>query len=102
MLQLTAAASQYLANARRTAGVPEHYGLRIASQPAATGELGLTVEFAEFPAADDEVSEHEGTRLFVARDVLDALGPTHAAISVARTGQGSSLVLIDNPGNGSH
>jgi Fe-S cluster assembly iron-binding protein IscA len=101
MLTLTRDAVRYLAEAKRTAGVPESYGLRVAAAPGTHGELQLTVEFAEFPFADDAVSEHDGTRLFVSRDVLDALGPAHAAISVARTEAGSSLVLIDHSGNGS-
>jgi Fe-S cluster assembly iron-binding protein IscA len=59
--------------------------------------LGLT--FAEAPAEDDEVTEQEGTLIFIAPEVVEPLAS--AALDVQDTPDGAQLVLTTaEPGLG--
>src|SRR2546423_14416536 len=73
MLQLTHDAATELADARRAQGLPDTCGIRVFGEPQAGDELAIGLTFAEVPAEDDEVTEREGTRLFVAPEVAAPL-----------------------------
>lgn len=92
MVQLTRAAAAEVAQSRESAGLPESYGLRFFGEPQQGGGLTLGLTFAEVPAEDDQVSEQEGTRLFVAPEVAEPLAS--AALDVQHTPEGAKLVLI--------
>ena len=91
MLQLTAAAAEQVADARRAQGLPDEVGVRVFGQPEPDGGLSVGLTFAEVPAEDDQVVERDGTRLFVAPEVAAPLAS--AAIDVMETADGTKLVL---------
>jgi Fe-S cluster assembly iron-binding protein IscA len=98
MLQLTHAAASHIAEARRMQGLPESFGVRVSAQPNATGEVGLALAFVEFPADGDAVCEQDGTKMYVAPEVSDAL--SNAALNVTETPEGTALVLTEHPSDG--
>lgn len=98
MLQLTHAAAAQIDEARRVQGLPETVGLRVFGEPQPEGEMGLGLTFAEVPAEDDQVTEQEGTRIFVAPEVAGPLAS--AALDVAETPQGTKLVLTEQEPGG--
>jgi Fe-S cluster assembly iron-binding protein IscA len=99
MVQLTQAAAAQVAQTRKSAGVPETYGLRFFGEPQAGGGITLGLTFAEVPAEDDQVTEQQGTRLFVAPEVIEPLAS--AALDVEDTPEGAKLVITrQEPGLG--
>ena len=93
MLQLTHAAANQIAEARQAQGLPETAGLRLFGEPRPGGELALGLTFAEVPAEGDEVTEQEGTRMFIAPEVAEPLAS--AALDVQETADGAKLILKD-------
>ena len=93
MLQLTHAAANQIAEARQAQGLPETAGLRVFGEPRPGGELALGLTFAEVPAEGDEVTEQEGTRMFIAPEVAEPLAS--AALDVQETADGAKLILKD-------
>jgi Fe-S cluster assembly iron-binding protein IscA len=91
MLLLTHDAAAEIAEARRAQGVPENFGIRIFGEPQSEGGMEVGLTFAQVPAEDDEVTEQEGTRVFVAPEVAGPLSA--AALDVAQTPEGAKLVL---------
>ena len=91
MLQVTSAAATQLAQARESQGIPDTFGVRVFGEPQPNGGISLGLAFAELPAEDDEVSEQEGTRIFVAPEVIEPLAA--AALDVEETPEGAKLVL---------
>jgi Fe-S cluster assembly iron-binding protein IscA len=98
MLQLTHAAASHIAEERRQKGLPDSFGVRVSAHSNDHGEVGLALAFAEFPADGDDVTEQDGTRMFVAPEVSDALA--NAALTVTDTPDGTALVLTERPSNG--
>ena len=97
MLKLTNAAASQVAEARQAQGLPETAGLRVFGEPQPGGGMTVGLTFAEVPAADDEVTEQEGTRVFVAPEVVGPL--SSAALDVKDTPEGVQLVLTEqDPG----
>jgi Fe-S cluster assembly iron-binding protein IscA len=100
VLQLTHAAAVELAGTRRAQGLPDTAGIRVFGQPTPQGELTLGVAFVEVPAEDDQITERDGTRLFVAPEVADPLAG--AALDVQQTPEGTKLIITEQePGTGS-
>jgi Fe-S cluster assembly iron-binding protein IscA len=93
MLRLTHAAATEVAQARQARGLPESFGLRIFGEPQPGGAIDLGLAFAEVPAEDDQVTEQEGTRLFLAPEVVEPLAT--AALDVQDTPDGTTLVLTE-------
>src|SRR5438552_15343756 len=91
MFQLTHAAATQLAEARNAQGYPETFGLRVYGEPRSGGGMAVGITFAELPAAGDEVTEQEGTRMFIAPEVAGSLAST--ALDVEETPDGAKLVL---------
>ena len=99
MLLLTRAAATEVAQARESQGLPDTYGLRVFAEPQPDGGISLGLTFAEVPAEDDQVTEQEGTRIFLASEVVEPLA--FAALDVAETPEGTKLVLTEQePGLG--
>ena len=99
MLQLTRAAAAQVAQTRESQGLPETFGLRFFGEPQPGGGISLGLTFAEVPAEDDEISEQEGTLLFLAPEVVEPLAT--AALDVEQTPEGAKLVLTtQEPGLG--
>ena len=93
MLQLTSAAATQIAQARESQGLPDTFGLRVFGEQQPGGGLSLNLAFAELPAEDDHVSEQEGTRIFVAPEVVEPLAT--AALDVEETPEGAQLILTE-------
>jgi Fe-S cluster assembly iron-binding protein IscA len=91
MLQLTSAAAIQVAHARDARGLAETVGLRVFSERRTGGGASLNLIFAEVPAEDDLVTEHEGTRIFIASDVFDRLAK--ATLDAQETADGVKLIL---------
>lgn len=91
MFQLTHAAALEVADVRRAQGVPETAGLRVFEQPNSNGERSFGLAFSESPFKDDEISEQEGTRVFLAPEV--AIPLAESALDVESTPDGPKLVL---------
>ena len=91
MLQLTHAAATELGSTMRAQGLPDTAGVRVFGERQPSGEMTLGVTFAEVPAESDQVTEREGTRLFVAPEVADSLST--AALDVRQTDEGGQLVI---------
>ncbi|MGH9264863.1 MAG: hypothetical protein ACRD1D_09235 [Acidimicrobiales bacterium] len=99
MLQLTHAAATQVAQARQSQGLPETFGLRIYGEQQAGGGLTLGLAFAELPSEDDQITEQQGTKLFIASEVVEPL--SSAALDVQDTPDGATLVLTEQqPGLG--
>ena len=93
MLQLTSAAASQLAQARESQGLPDTFGLRVFAEPEPGGGVSLGLAFAEVPAEDDQVSEQEGTRIFIASEVVEPLAT--ATLDVEETPEGAQLILTE-------
>lgn len=92
MLQLTSAAAAQIAEARESRGLPDSFGLRLFGESQPEGGISLGLTFAEVPGEDDLVTEQEGTRMFVAPEVVEPLAT--AALDAEETPDGMKLVLI--------
>lgn len=84
MLHVTSTAAMALADARAEKGLPEHFGVRISSA-GSNGHTAYQLGFVEEPLADDDVTETDGTRVFVAAEVVEPLDG--AVLDVAETGR---------------
>jgi Fe-S cluster assembly iron-binding protein IscA len=75
MLQVTRSAASILAGARAQEGLPDHFGVRIFAGAAATPDMKSAYQFGfvEEPGTSDQVTEAEGTPVFVAPEVADSL-----------------------------
>jgi Fe-S cluster assembly iron-binding protein IscA len=75
MLQVTRSAASTLAGARAQEGLPDHFGVRIFAGATATPDMKSAYQFGfvEAPETSDQVTEAEGTRVFVAPEVADSL-----------------------------
>lgn len=91
MLQLSQSAATALAEAREEQDLPEDTGVRVSAESASEGEVALSLSFSDEPAEGDQVSEQEGTRLFVAPEVAGSLA--ESVIDIEETNQGSQLVV---------
>lgn len=93
MLQVTQAAARALAETRQEQGLPDTYGVRVFGQPRSEGQMAVGLSFAEAPAADDQVTEEGGTRVFVASEVAEPLDSS--ALDIEPTADGMKLILTE-------
>lgn len=96
MLHCTQAAASTIRSLREQQGVPESYGLRVFPAQAPTGEIGLSIGFAEGPQHGDHVNEDHGQRLFVAAEVAHELSDfaLDAVTEPSADGQAVGLRLV--------
>ena len=93
MLEITHGAAELLTEIRRGQEVPENYGLRVFPESTAPGEVTIGLGFTDVPAEGDEVTEQDGMRVFVARELAAPL--QDAAIDV--TGDNGATRLVFRP-----
>ena len=91
MLQVTDSAANVLREAREAQDLPDTFGVRVSAQPSPTGEMAVSLAFAEGPQEDDEVTGHQGTQVFVAPEVVEPL--SEAVIDVEDTADGPQLAI---------
>ncbi|MGH9035150.1 MAG: Fe-S cluster assembly protein HesB [Acidimicrobiia bacterium] len=82
---MTTTAATTLAAARAENGLPEHFGVRISAASANSSQAAFQFGFVEEPLAGDQVTETEGTRVFVAEEVAAPLDD--AVLDVEDTGR---------------
>jgi Fe-S cluster assembly iron-binding protein IscA len=73
MLRLTNDASAAVADMRTERGLSEEYGLRLYTATSDDGQRAIRLEFVETPRKGDEVADADNARVFVARELADAL-----------------------------
>ena len=95
MLQVTSAAMSTFEQARGAQDLPEDVGVRIFAQRDDQGEIGIALAFAEQPQDGDQVTETDGTSVFVAPELADPL--SDSVLDVEETDEGAAIVLTDQP-----
>jgi Fe-S cluster assembly iron-binding protein IscA len=73
MLQVTSEATELLDAAKQAEGVPDTFGVRVYGAPTEGGEVQVRIGFTDQPQEGDSVTEQQGTRLFVAPEIVDSL-----------------------------
>lgn len=96
MVQVTEAAAALLGGAIRDRQLPPSGGVRVSGTTRDDGRLELGLDLADGPADTDQVSEHAGTRLFVASEVAEQLA--HATIDIQHT-DGRTRLTISRHGD---
>lgn len=76
MLQLTSRAAATPADTRSRSGLPENFGVRIFSSATPDTTSPFQFDFVPGPEEGDQVSETEGTRVFVAAEAAERLADT--------------------------
>ncbi len=84
MLQVTSNAANVLAEARTAQELPDEYGVRVFAHADESGQASLALAFAEEPTEGDQVTEQDGTAIYVAPEVAEPLA-------------GSTLDVTDGP-----
>lgn len=93
MLQVTSAAMTSFQQARVAQELPESVGVRIFAQRDDEGEIAIALGFAEEPQQGDEVTETDGTAVFVAPELSGPL--SDSVIDVEDGDQGTQIVLTN-------
>lgn len=95
LLQVTSDAMTTFDQARGAQELPESVGVRIFAQRDEQGEVGIALAFAEQPQDGDEVTETDGTPVFVAPELAEPLADS--VLDVQETDQGTELVITNQP-----
>lgn len=93
MLQVTSAAMSTFEQARGAQELPDDVGVRIFAQRDEQGEVGIALSFAEAPQEGDQVTETDGTPVFVAPELADPL--SDSVLDVEEGGEGAQVVLTN-------
>ena len=91
MLEITHGAAALLSELRRGQEIPEDYGLRVFPETNTPGEVTIGLGFTDQPAANDQVTEADGLKVFVAQELAAPL--EDAAIDVAEDDGASRLIF---------
>lgn len=91
MLQVTSAAMTTFDQAKGAQDLPDSLGVRIFAQRDEQGEVGIALAFTEEPQDGDQVTETDGTAVFVAPELAEPLADS--VLDVQQTEQGTELVL---------
>lgn len=91
MLKVSESAGAMLRQARSAQELPESFGVRVFGEPGEGGQLEVSLAFAEEPEAGDEVTEQEGTPVYVAPEVAAPLADSK--LDLEQTPEGEGLVL---------
>jgi iron-sulfur cluster assembly protein len=88
VLAITDTAAEAIRGIVAAPELPDSAGLRIATQPGASGAAALEVSVAETPADTDQVVSESGARVFVEADAVPLLDDKllDAQIEGARVG----------------
>ncbi len=97
LLQVTESAVNALEEARAAQEVPDTFGVRVFAQADESGEAALALAFAEEPVEGDQVSEQEGTEIYIAPELADPLAGS--MLDVEDTPEGPQLALVPQDGD---
>jgi Fe-S cluster assembly iron-binding protein IscA len=92
VLQVTESAVSALNEARETQEVPASFGVRVFAQADENGDPALALAFAEEPVEGDEVTEQNGTEIYVAPELVEPLAGS--MLAVEDTPEGAQLALV--------
>ncbi len=92
MLQVTSDAANVLAEARTAQELPEEYGVRVFAQADESGQAALALAFAEEPVEGDQVTEQDGTEIYVAPELAEPLA--ESTLDVTDGPNGPELTLV--------
>ena len=95
MLQVTSAAMSTFEQARGAQDLPDSVGVRIFAQRDEQGEIGIALAFTEQPEDGDQVTETDGTAVFVAPELAEPL--SDSLLDVEDSDEGTHIVLTDQP-----
>ncbi len=91
-MQVTSDAANVLAEARQAQELPEEYGVRVFAHADDTGQASLALAFADQPAEGDQVTEQEGTEVYVAPELAESL--SESTLDVTDGPNGPELTLV--------
>src|SRR5919106_2149872 len=91
MLDISSTAVEVIKELRRAEGVPESHGIRLDGLPSPDGAVQVRIAFQENPAPEDEIGETQGTKIFVAQNLVAPLA--NARIDAEMEGQAAQLIL---------
>ena len=92
MLQVTSDAANVLAEAREAQELPEDYGVRVFAHADESGQASLALAFAEQPSEGDQVTEQDGTEVYVAPELAEPLADS--TLDVTDGPDGPELTLV--------
>lgn len=92
MLQATDSAVSVLRDARAAQELPDSYGVRVFAQADENGQAALALAFAEEPVEGDQVTEKDGTEIYVAPELAEPLA--ESLLDVEDTAEGPQLALV--------
>lgn len=94
MLQVTNSAMATFEQARDAQDeVPDDAGVRIFAQRDDQGEIGIALAFAQEPESDDQVTEANGTSVYIAPELAEPLADS--VLDVRDEGEGQELVITN-------
>lgn len=92
MLQVSTSAVSVLEEARSAQELPESFGVRVFAQADETGQPALALAFSEEPLEGDQVTEQDGTAIYVAPELAEPLAGS--VLDVEETHEGPQLTLV--------
>lgn len=92
LLQVSPSAATALEEARAAQEVPDTFGVRVFAQADESGEAALALAFSEEPIEGDQVTEQEGTQIYVAPELAEPLAGS--VLDVEDTPEGPQLTLV--------
>jgi len=92
LLQVSPSAATALEEARAAQEVPDTFGVRVFAQADESGEAALALAFSEEPIEGDQVTEQEGTQIYVAPELAEPLA--ESVLDVEDTPEGPQLTLV--------
>ena len=95
VLQVTSAAMSAFEQAKGSQDLPEDVGIRIFAQRDEQGEIALALAFTEAPQDGDQVTETDGTAVYVAPELAEPL--SDSVLDVQDSEEGAEIVLTDQP-----
>jgi Fe-S cluster assembly iron-binding protein IscA len=96
VLQVTSTAVSVLTEARQAQQLPEEYGVRVFAHADESGQAALALAFAEQPAEDDQVTEQDGTEIYVAPELAEPLAGSTLDVTDGPNGPELTLVPQDD------
>ncbi len=96
MLQVSDAAAAALEQARTAQDLPETFGVRVFGETSPSGEVEVSLAFADEPQEGDAVTEQAGTSVYIAPEIAEPLAD--AEIDIEQTPDGPGLVIKPQDG----
>lgn len=91
-MQVTSDAANVLAEAREAQELPEDYGVRVFAHADESGQASLALAFADQPSEGDQVTEQDGTEVYVAPELAEPLA--ESTLDVTDGPNGPELTLV--------